>query len=225
MSSKTASTPSNQDPSSFTASDSADPASAPVELPNAGPISRLAALGYDCFLLFGLLFVPLFILTAIRAPRSNLETGGVVHELPLIAPHYVMLPYTILMITAFYVYFWRRNGQTLGMQAWRLRLDSRDGGRASLRQCLIRMPIGFLSLLLGGLGYWWIWFDRDRLAWQDRVSNTRVVVLPKRKKESAAKAATKPKPEPEPEPMAPGSGAKKAGKARATAPKSRRRKS
>lgn len=207
---------SNQDPSSLPASDITPDSK---ELPSAGPIGRLAALVYDSFLLFGLLFVPLFILTAIRAPRSNLQTDGVVHELPLIGPAYVMLPYTILMIAAFYYYFWRRNGQTLGMQAWRLRLDSRDGGRASIRQCLVRMPLGFLSLLLGGLGYWWIWLDRDRLAWHDRLSNTRVVVLPKRTKAGAAKAAAKAKPEA----VVPGAAVKKAGKARAAAPKSRRR--
>jgi uncharacterized RDD family membrane protein YckC len=193
------------------------PAAPPAELPIAGPIARLAALGYDSFLIFGLLVVPLFILTGLRAPHTDLQTDGVVHELPLIASREVMLPYMICMVAGFYFYFWRRNGQTLGMQAWRLRLDSNSGGRASLRQCLIRMPVGFIALLCGGLGYWWIWIDRDRRAWHDRASDTRVVVLPKRKKAAAQPLSSKSKPAPA------GPAVKKAGKASAAAPKARRR--
>lgn len=189
---------------------------APLE--QAGPISRLAALGYDSFLIFGLLVVPLFILTGLRERSAGLLTDGVVHDLPPIASRPVLLLYMICMVAGFYYYFWRRNGQTLGMQAWRLRLDSHDGGRASPKQCLIRMAVGFVSLLCGGLGYWWIWLDRDGLAWHDRASGTRVVVLPKRKKGEARKPAAKP----QPAPAAPGSAVKKAGKARASAPKSRR---
>jgi uncharacterized RDD family membrane protein YckC len=161
---------------------SASPATASTELPSAGPIPRLAALAYDCFLLFGLLVVPLFILTGLRQHSAGLQTDGVIHELPPIAPQPVLLLYIACMIIGFYYYFWRRNGQTLGMQAWRLRLDNTRGGRPSFRQCLGRLAVGFISLLCLGLGYWWIWFDRDRLAWHDRASNTRVVVLPKKQR-------------------------------------------
>jgi uncharacterized RDD family membrane protein YckC len=208
---------SKPDPS-IPAPDSNPPASSqPAELPTAGPISRLAALGYDSFLIFGLLVVPLFILTGLRERSSGLQTDGVIHDLPPIASRPVLLLYMICMVAGFYYYFWRRNGQTLGMQAWRLRLDSRDGGRASLRQCLIRMPVGLLSLLCGGLGYWWIWLDREQLAWHDRASGTRVVVLPKRPKVPKQKAgAAKPA-------EVAVSATKKAGKASATAPKTRRR--
>jgi uncharacterized RDD family membrane protein YckC len=207
--------PSKIDQSSGPAADSSTQTlSQPDDLPTAGPIGRLAALGYDCFLLFGLLVVPLFILTALRAPKSDLQTDGVIHELPPIGPSYVMLPYMICIVAGFYFYFWRRNGQTLGMQAWRLRLDSASGGRASVRQCLIRMPVGILSLLCGGLGYWWIWIDRERLAWHDRASGTRVVVLPKRQKAGAQPPARMP--------AAAGSTVKNAGKASAAAPRARR---
>ncbi|HSB95906.1 MAG TPA: RDD family protein [Spongiibacteraceae bacterium] len=154
----------------------------PPALSSAGPIARLAALGYDSFLIFGLLVVPLFILTGLRQHSIGLQTDGVIHELPPIAPRWAMLLYMIGMIVGFYYYFWRRNGQTLGMQAWRLRLDNISGGRPSFRQCLIRLAVGFFSLLCAGLGYWWIWLDRDRLAWHDRASNTRVIVIPKKPK-------------------------------------------
>ncbi|HJW46883.1 MAG TPA: RDD family protein [Lysobacter sp.] len=75
---------------------------------------------------------------------------------------------------------WRRGGQTLGMRPWRLRLIARDGGVPSWGSLWRRYAIGSLSLLLVGLGFWWAWFDRGRLAWHDRASNTRLVRLPKR---------------------------------------------
>lgn len=175
------------------APDSTSSADAGAPLRTAGPIARLAALGYDCFLIFGLLVVPLWILTAIRQRAAlqgeALPTNGVVHELPPIAPQPVLLLYMICVVAGFYYYFWRRNGQTLGMQAWRLRLDNRAGGRATPLQCLKRMPVGLLALLCGGLGYWWIWFDREGRAWQDRFSDTRVVVLPKPQKATRASKA------------------------------------
>jgi uncharacterized RDD family membrane protein YckC len=37
-----------------------------------------------------------------------------------------------------------------------------------------------LSWLPLGLGYFWILFDREGRAWHDRLSRTRVVLLPKR---------------------------------------------
>lgn len=70
---------------------------------------------------------------------------------------------------------WRRGGQTLGMRPWRIRIVAIDGsvpGRAALWK---RYAMGTLSLLVAGLGFWWAWLDRDRLAWHDRMSGTRVV--------------------------------------------------
>ena len=75
---------------------------------------------------------------------------------------------------------WRRGGQTLGMRPWRLRLVARDGSAPGWALLWRRYAIGSLSLLLGGLGFWWAWFDRQRLTWHDRASGTRLVRLPKR---------------------------------------------
>ncbi|MEO6103533.1 MAG: RDD family protein, partial [Pseudoxanthomonas sp.] len=40
--------------------------------------------------------------------------------------------------------------------------------------------VATVSLLLGGLGFWWAWVDRDRLTLHDRASGTRVIRLPKK---------------------------------------------
>ncbi len=151
------------------------------ELPIASVWRRLAALVYDAFLLFGLLVTPLFIYTAIVSPKQNLPQDAVAHELPSIAPQPVLFLYTVAIVVGFYVYFWHKSGQTLGMQAWRLRVDNANGGRASWQQCAVRAAVGFVALVALGLGYWWSWADRERRCWHDRASNTRVVVLPKKK--------------------------------------------
>ncbi|HEY9256139.1 MAG TPA: RDD family protein [Stenotrophomonas sp.] len=75
---------------------------------------------------------------------------------------------------------WRRGGQTLGMRPWRLQLQAIDGPAPAWGTLWRRYAVGTLSLLLGGLGFWWAWIDRDRLTWHDRLSGTRLVRLPKR---------------------------------------------
>lgn len=75
---------------------------------------------------------------------------------------------------------WRRGGQTLGMRPWRLKVTATDGSAPSRKQLWKRYAVATVSLLLGGLGFWWAWFDRDRLAWHDRFSATRMVRLPKK---------------------------------------------
>lgn len=69
---------------------------------------------------------------------------------------------------------WRRGGQTLGMRPWRLRVAAADGMPATMRALWLRYAVGTLSLLAAGMGFWWAWFDRERLTWHDRASGTRV---------------------------------------------------
>lgn len=86
------------------------------------------------------------------------------------------------------VYSWRRGGQTLGMRPWRIRVvaataaaDEADAARAPVpaRALWLRYAVGTLSLLAGGLGFWWAWFDGERRTWHDRASGTRLVRVPK----------------------------------------------
>ena len=76
---------------------------------------------------------------------------------------------------------WRRGGQTLGMRPWRLKVVAAESTSPSWKALWKRYAMATLSLLLGGLGFWWAWVDRDRLTWHDRISGTRMIRLPKRK--------------------------------------------
>lgn len=75
---------------------------------------------------------------------------------------------------AYAVISWRRGGRTLGMRPWRLRVSAADGGPAPVRALVLRYAVGTASLLLGGVGFWWAWLDRERLTWHDRASRTRM---------------------------------------------------
>ncbi|MGH8084225.1 MAG: RDD family protein [Lysobacter sp.] len=86
-----------------------------------------------------------------------------------------------LLAGAYAVISWHRGGQTLGMRPWRLRVIGVDGKAASYRALGLRYAVGSVSLLLAGLGFWWAWFDRDRLTWHDRASGTRMRREPKSK--------------------------------------------
>jgi uncharacterized RDD family membrane protein YckC len=85
-----------------------------------------------------------------------------------------------LIAGAYAVLSWRRGGQTLGMRPWRLRVTDPQGGLAATSLLAKRYAWATLSLLLAGAGFWWAWFDRDRLTWHDRLSGTRMRRLEKR---------------------------------------------
>lgn len=79
----------------------------------------------------------------------------------------------IAWVCGFFIYFWSKKGQTLGMRAWRLRVQNKDGSLISTMTSIKRL---FLTLL--GLGNITVLFDRkNKLSLQDRLTKTEVVVL------------------------------------------------
>jgi uncharacterized RDD family membrane protein YckC len=88
----------------------------------------------------------------------------------------------ILIPAVFFIGFWLWGGQTLGMRSWRIRLVT-DSGRTLDGPAAFRRLLGaMLSLLPCGLGFIWILFDPERLAWHDRLSRTRLVMVEPRTK-------------------------------------------
>ena len=130
---------------------------------------RLAAIFYDSWLVAAFWLLGAMVDTFVRA---GLGLGSEGHHLPLQL-------FLLLAPLGFFSWFWMHGGQTLGMRAWRLKLLSRDGKRASLRQSLVRCAGALLSMLALGLGYLWILFDPEGLAWHDRLSGTRLVLVAK----------------------------------------------
>ena len=151
----------------------ADPAPTASARPRALVPWRLLALFYDLWPALAL-----WMLTALPFVLLDvaIHGGDTRHNIAPYSPMGWLLWLACWIVTGLYATVsWHRGGQTLGMRPWRLRLQADDGGLPTMRQLWLRYAVGTLSLLAGGLGFWWAWFDRDRLAWHDRASGTRLV--------------------------------------------------
>lgn len=129
----------------------APPAGAPLRF-------RLLAMLYDALALLGIWVLTI---VALVTASGDVATGWPVQAL-LGAEAY-----------AFFVFFWVRRGQTLGMLAWRLAFA--PSGRITLRQAHLRLLGGALSLLCAGAGHLWLLLDRERRGWPDLLSGCRVI--------------------------------------------------
>ena len=130
---------------------------------------RLLALLYDLFAMLAVWFIAA---AAFTFAHGDAVRGGWLG----------LLEFAVFWLLAglYATWSWRRGGQTIGMRAWRLRVAGADGGAPGLRRLWLRYAVGSLSLLAGGAGFWWAWIDRDRLAWHDRASATRLRREPRR---------------------------------------------
>jgi uncharacterized RDD family membrane protein YckC len=84
-----------------------------------------------------------------------------------------------LELGGFYIYFWCKRGQTLGMQVWRIQLITEQGQSVSLKTACTRYFFATLSVCSLGLGFLWSLVNPDKLMLHDLATNTRVVHLPK----------------------------------------------
>jgi uncharacterized RDD family membrane protein YckC len=155
---------------------------------------------YDCVVLFGILALG-------TMPFLPFVNGKVLVPAEVGALAYVYWAWEAGLCSLFFAYFWTRpRAQTLGMQAWRLRVERDDGSRVDWPVALRKIALVWILILLPVVGYWRIWHDwpkssfaiatvmslaplvaaytsiwmsRDKLTWHDRWTRTRVVVLPK----------------------------------------------
>ncbi len=145
-----------------------------TEMPPPGLLRRLGAMAYDALLLLALLMMlsyPYVWLTAGDKPGLIIKTA---YQLYLLA-----------ICFFFYGGFWTHGGQTLGLRTWRLKLVRNDGRQITWMLALKRFAYAWLSLLCLGLGFLWVMYDRDKLAWHDRLSGTRLIRLPNLKNPAA----------------------------------------
>jgi len=148
----------------------------------AGFFRRLAAMIYDILVAIaigmcaGLVMLIFFL---ILFETEVIDTAGHEHFMDLMQTS-VIYPLVLQAwvsgwVVAFFLWFWRNGGQTIGMRAWRLRLFSTNDKPFGYGRALLR-----LICSLGGLGTLLVLFDvKSRLSLQDRLTNTEILVLSK----------------------------------------------
>ncbi len=169
----------------------------------AKPMERVVAIVYDGMLILALLFLVGTVLTVIGT-LLTMQTGtqsSQAQSLPTWYQNFIMTPSFVLTLVGFYGLFWRRGGQTLGMQTWRLKTVNNAGHlltwpqsfKRILAACLIPLLCGIIGSLIEGsravllasvflgwvFNYVFCLFNRRGLAVQDMLSNTITLKMPK----------------------------------------------
>ncbi|MGV2873449.1 RDD family protein [Colwellia sp. E150_009] len=150
------------------------------EFPRAGFRRRLGSWIYDVLIAFAVYMVAgaiAFLLFNLLIKFGLISMQNFEHPIDLqrssILYSILIYGWNIAWVSFFFVFFWAKSGQTLGMKAWRLRVQNQDGTRISKITGIKRL----LPTLLG-LGNLTVIFDRkNKLSLQDRLTNTEVVVL------------------------------------------------
>jgi uncharacterized RDD family membrane protein YckC len=133
---------------------------------------------YDTLLVLPLIMLSVAILLGVRTLILGAPGEGEVVQ----ADANLVRLAAVATVVGFYCWFWIKNGQTLGMQAWRIKLVTFAGEPPGARASLIRCLGALLSAACLGLGYLWCLVDRRGRYWHDYLSQTELILLPKREK-------------------------------------------
>lgn len=138
---------------------------------------RLAAMMYDFMAVIALIMLAMGLALALVHGLQNLgvlATEGYVDAADYVQKHAIWFQcYLVVGIFSFYVYFWCKAGQTLGMRAWRLLLVDKQGALLKPGTALLRAV-----LALGGLGNLWLIIRWGKgLALQDQLTHSQMIVL------------------------------------------------
>ena len=152
----------------------------------ASRVRRLAAMVYE-----GLVVAAILLVASVPfAGASTARLEGLTRHL--------FQAYLFLVLGLYFVWCWRRGGQTLPMKAWKLRIVDERGlplatSRAIFRYALAALALGsgavaaivllqhprdpgaWLALVPGVATILWSTVDRDRQFLHDRLAGTRIV--------------------------------------------------
>lgn len=138
---------------------------------------RLGGLIYDyllAFAVFALAHFAGFLLLAVINAYQPALSAGYPDLASFISDSLLYKLYLLLVVTLFFLWFWTHGGQTLGMRAWRLKIQNPDGSRLRWRQAVLRALVGF-----GGFATLTMLLSPSRRSIQDSLAGTEVVVLSK----------------------------------------------
>jgi uncharacterized RDD family membrane protein YckC len=124
---------------------------------------RLAAGVYDIFLIFALLLFA----TGIALLLNKGHSFG--------PSNLFFTLYLTTFIGLFYCWFWTHGGQTLGMQAWKIKVVDNNLQHITWQMAIKRFVFAVPSVGLFGVGYIMSFFTQNKLSVHDFASKTRVI--------------------------------------------------
>ena len=177
-------------PRAMPAATPAASAQTPVTPPRAPTLGRrLLCMLYEGVLLFGVLMLASALSVLARPVLQQLGLNHV----------YVDQVWMFIVLGVYFSWFWQRNGQTLAMQTWRIRLETTAGQPPGWRKALLRYVLAwlwlppaaavghamgltlwpFIGVLTAGLLIWMslAWLDPRRQFLHDRLAGTRLTDL------------------------------------------------
>lgn len=130
---------------------------------------RFVAMIYELFLLIALWFVA----TALFVMLFD--------HVNLALKRHILQVFLWCVAGVYFVWHWKKTGQTLAMKTWRLRLVSSNGAFLNMEEAVMRYVLASLGLLIFGIGFWWAFFDQEGQFLHDRLLSKRILidVLPK----------------------------------------------
>jgi uncharacterized RDD family membrane protein YckC len=129
-----------------------------------GILRRLGAFFYDFLLILAIWFVG-------SLPVVIINNGE-----PVAPGNPLYIGYLLLLCFLFYGWFWTHGGQTLGMRAWKIRLENLDGSNITWWQALHRFSLALFTI---GLGILWCLTNKEKQAFYDRLAHTHVIQVDK----------------------------------------------
>lgn len=153
-----------------------------TDFPRTGFWRRAAAWLYDALVIIAfamlttvlyLLFIQLLLSFELLSLGDAIDVSALIQHDPILKT--IRTALLILVSIGFFVYFWIRGGQTIGMRAWRLKIQQLDGSKITLKQAIIRAVCA-----LGGLGNLAVIVNlKHPRALQDYLAGTEIITLTK----------------------------------------------
>ncbi|MDR3351553.1 MAG: RDD family protein [Zoogloeaceae bacterium] len=135
---------------------------APPEFPSLP--RRLASMCYELLLLFAVLMGGFLLPHVLLGMLLGVSVSG-----------RILVVHLVLLLMAYYVWFWTHGGQTVALKTWKMKIVDRSGAPPRLLQAIFRYLLAWPSLLCCGAGILWALFDQERQFLHDRIADTRIV--------------------------------------------------
>ena len=151
-----------------------------IEFASPGLLRIFASMVYDSLLLAAISVAYGALVVGIRVATFGQPEAG--HRIQWSLPSEIIITLGwLLTLMFFYIYFWQKFGQTLGMKTWRIQVvNTQTNQLISYSQACKRSVAALISLALFGVGYWFSLIHPQHRLLHDLLSGSRLLLLKKK---------------------------------------------